>query len=164
MRRIALIPIAAMFALAACQPKAPETTGNDLNASVSNVTVETNASDNATVAGNVAATNAAATNETATSNAAAPQTSASGSPTGGTCGGIVGKHCASSKDYCKLPEGQCKVADAQGTCTTKPHFCTDIYKPVCGCDGKTYGNSCNAAEAGVSVQSNGKCPGDKSGK
>ncbi|WP_371400269.1 hypothetical protein [Priestia megaterium] len=32
-----------------------------------------------------------------------------------------------------------------------------MYQPVCGCDGKTYGNACQAAGAGVSVASAGAC-------
>jgi Kazal-type serine protease inhibitor domain len=165
MRKIALIPaIAAAFAIASCQPKATEPSGNDVNASVSNVALETEAADNGAVAGNSAATNAtatsnaAATNDMATSNSAAPQSYGSGSPTGGTCGGIVGRQCASHKDFCKLPDGQCKVSDAQGTCTRRPEICPKIFKPVCGCDHKTYGNACEASAAGVSVQSQGACP------
>lgn len=67
--------------------------------------------------------------------------------------------CQSSNDcdaneYCAKEIGQCNQA---GECKTKPQTCTIIYSPVCGCDGETYGNSCQATLAGMTVSSAGAC-------
>lgn len=78
-----------------------------------------------------------------------------------SCGGIQGKQCPDVQQYCEFGKGQCRIADAQGTCKSKPEACTDQFKPVCGCDGETYGNACDAASAGVSIDSEGKCENPK---
>jgi Kazal-type serine protease inhibitor-like protein len=74
-----------------------------------------------------------------------------------SCGGIAGFTCAPT-EYCAFTlDEKCGAADAMGTCKAKPAICTYDYRPVCGCDGKEYGNACAAAGAGVSVSKEGTC-------
>jgi len=60
---------------------------------------------------------------------------------GQTCGGFAGIRCNAGL-WCDPKPESCHVADASGTCVRIPHFCTRIFRPVCGCNGRTYGNDC----------------------
>jgi len=77
--------------------------------------------------------------------------------TGEACGGIAAVQCPAGF-YCQQEPGQClEVIDGAGTCQPQPEMCTREYLPVCGCDGQTYGNACDAAANGVSIAIEGEC-------
>lgn len=61
------------------------------------------------------------------------------------CG--AGKRCA--KKTCD-GAGECKAINPS-------NFCLAVYRPVCGCNGQTYSNGCQADNAGANIAYNGPC-------
>lgn len=78
---------------------------------------------------------------------------------GESCGGFRREQAACGQhQYCAWAAGDlCGAADAPGTCQYRAEVCIALYDPVCGCDGRTYGNACNASSAGASILHDGEC-------
>ena len=53
----------------------------------------------------------------------------------------------------------CTCADGAPNCVfSGVNMCTDVWRPVCAEDGRTYDNECRAREGGVEVKCDGQCP------
>lgn len=61
------------------------------------------------------------------------------------------------EEFCKVPVGVCDPPGPVGVCTLPPLGCPDNVDPVCGCNGTTYFNACEADADGVNVAYLGPC-------
>ncbi len=56
----------------------------------------------------------------------------------------------------------CQNEKIEADCVEKPsdgRACTYDYRPVCGCNGVTYGNACAAESVGITNYTQGECRG-----
>ncbi len=76
-----------------------------------------------------------------------------------SCGGIAGSHFQCDAGlFCDYTLAQqCGAGGQLGVCAVKSSVCPLFYRPECGCDGVTYGNTCQAASHGTSIQRVGTC-------
>jgi hypothetical protein len=84
---------------------------------------------------------------------------AAGSETQSTELALEGASCGTSAEcekgeFCDLG---CPNMFKPGVCTTVPDRCFDVYKPVCGCDNRTYSNDCYRRKAKVGLKSKEAC-------
>lgn len=82
----------------------------------------------------------------------------------GECGLSIGDTClrdgalaCPEGSFCAFAPSTMCGASGAGVCAARPEACIALYDPVCGCDGRTHGNACYAANAGVSVVHTGAC-------
>jgi len=84
-------------------------------------------------------------------------------PVCGCDGKTYGNTCeAANAGLTAWTEGECGKSDKKANCIDeskirKDFGCAEIYQPICGCDSKTYGNACEAENAGLTSWKKGEC-------
>lgn len=82
---------------------------------------------------------------------------------GRACGSRGMEPCGEG-EFCHFSlEAACGATDRPGQCEAIPVVCTREYLPVCGCDGRSYGNTCSALAGGTSVAREGSCAEEETG-
>ena len=79
------------------------------------------------------------------------------------CGGAAHITCNSAL-WCQTAGGKCGVDDAPGKCDKPIAFCMNVFRPVCGCNGKTYKNDCERQKAKAQLDHVGACPKEPAAK
>jgi len=90
---------------------------------------------------------------------------------GGTGAGGGGQVCSSlpvvpcpSAQVCDYDTpNRCGAGYEPGHCIVLPGGCTTDYRPVCGCDGRTYSNDCARQVARAQLAHSGACDGQDGG-
>ncbi len=74
----------------------------------------------------------------------------------GVCGGREAKECGGERVCASILANGCSN-EHMGICVDRPKHCPSNVAKVCGCDGVTYGNFCEAVQGGTSIDHYGAC-------
>jgi hypothetical protein len=79
------------------------------------------------------------------------------SVTGGCLSTCTSTTDCAADEFCNIADGACLTSKSVGFCKPKPEVCSGVLDAVCGCNGKSYDNACEATKDGSPVASKGVC-------